>query len=150
MNSKVDAGLYPIVTILYWDHEQESTLLQFAFSFGRKVRAAPSNTERKRSARVKEHTLSTSGVSKQDFVFSLFVSRQNINSTSGLVKQDSLRCSVSASRLEQKTLWWHAQKRRPPWQLGVAREPRGRGGWSERAKPRGKTACTHRWPVCGE
>lgn len=49
INYKGAAGFIPHLTILYLDHEQASTLLQFAFSFGRKVRAAPTNTKRKHS-----------------------------------------------------------------------------------------------------
>lgn len=47
INYKGEAGFIPHLTILYLGHEQASTLLQFALSFGRKVRAAPTNTKRK-------------------------------------------------------------------------------------------------------
>lgn len=98
INDKGAAGFIPHLTVLYLDHEQASTVLQFAFSFGRKVRAAPTNTKRKHS---EEKQLPSSVVSKQDFAyFVVCVEIKHNNWTPGIVEQDSLRFSVTAPPLE--------------------------------------------------
>lgn len=75
-NDEGEAGFVPHLTSLYLLHEQASTLLQSAFSFGRKVRAAPTN--RKGSIRpVWRKTLSLSSiVSKRDLFLFCFVFRR--------------------------------------------------------------------------